>query len=205
MEGNGRLLDIVLAGIGGQGIITMATVLADAAVRGGYNAIVAETHGLSQRGGTVIVHVRLGDAEAPLIMRGSGDVLLSLEATETLRYLEYVRRGSIVVVDMRIIPPPLPDVKVPTLVEVLEELEKAEVQVYPVNAVGEAQALGNPRAANMYLIGFGLAVHGYNGIVTLDALEESISERVRNPESNIKVLRKGYEDGLKAVGQLVRG
>ncbi|MCE4618302.1 MAG: indolepyruvate oxidoreductase subunit beta [Desulfurococcales archaeon] len=199
MKVNGGKVDVVLAGVGGQGIITMASVLADAAVNQGYNAIVAETHGLSQRGGTVIVHVRLGDVEAPLIMEGGGDLLLSLEATETLRYLKYVKKGAIVVMDMRIIRPPLPNVEVPQLPEILEELEKAEVEVYPVNAVGEAQALGNPRAANMYLIGYGLAIHGYGGMVSIDSLKQAIMSRVRNPESNIKVLLKGYNDGLNAV------
>lgn len=197
MSGNGGKVDVVLAGVGGQGIITMASVLAEAAVSGGYNALVAETHGLSQRGGTVIVHVRLGDVEAPLIMEGGGDILLSLEATETLRYLKYAKKGSIIVMDMRILRPPLPNVKVPTLTEILEALEKADVEVHPVNAVGEAQALGNPRAANMYLLGYGLAVHGYGGMVSLEALRQAIRSRVRSPESNIKVLLKGYEDGLK--------
>ncbi len=190
--------NIVLAGVGGQGIITMASVLADAAIRTGYNGLVAETHGLSQRGGTVIVHVRLGDAEAPLIMKGSGDLMLALDAIEALRYLPYLRKGAPLIVDKRITPPPLPNLRVPKLGDVLEALQAAGARVYPVEAVLEAQALGNPRAANMYLLGYGLAVHGYNGMVSLEALEEAIRARVRNPESNVRVLRKGYDDGLAA-------
>lgn len=198
MTGSVGKVDVVMAGVGGQGVITMASVLADAALRLGYNAIVAETHGLSQRGGTVIVHVRLGDVEAPLIMEGSGDLLLSLEANEAIRYLKYVRKGAVVVTDMRIIRPPLPNIEVPSLGEILEALEKAEVAAYPVNAVGEAEALGNARAANMYVLGYALAVHGYGGMVTLDSLKEAVRSRVRSPESNIRVLEKGYNDGLKA-------
>ncbi len=56
--------------VGGQGLVTFATILGDAAIRAGYKALVAETHGLSQRGGSIDVHVRIGDVDAPLIPRG---------------------------------------------------------------------------------------------------------------------------------------
>ncbi len=194
-------VNVVLAGVGGQGIITMASVLADAAIREGHNALVAETHGLSQRGGTVIVHVRLGDAEAPLIPRGGGDLMLALDAIEAVRYAGYLRRGAPVVVDKRVTPPPLPNIRVPSLGELLDALSRASVRLYPVAAVETAVLMGNPRAANMYMLGYGLAVHGYGGLVTLKALEEAVRERVRDPESNIRVLRRGYEDGLAARGE----
>jgi len=200
MEGRNGTVNLVLAGVGGQGIITMATVLADAAIRAGSRGLVAETHGLSQRGGTVIVHVRLGEAEAPLIMRGTGNAMLALDAIEALRYLEYLRPGAPVIVDKRITPPPLPNIRVPRLDEVLGALREAGVQVYPVNAVVEAQELGNPRAANIYVLGYALALHGFGGHVTLEALEEAIRARLRSPETNIRVLRKGYEDGVAARG-----
>jgi len=189
------VLDVVLAGVGGQGIITMATVLADAALLEGHDVIVAETHGLSQRGGSVVVHVRLGGAEAPLIMRGSAGLMLALDAVEAARYAGYLSRGATVVVEKRITPPPLPEARVPGLGEVLSALEGAGLRVYPVNAVEAAVELGNPRAANMYVLGYALAVHGFGGLVSLESLEEAVRGRLRNPESNVRVLRRGFEEG----------
>ena len=192
-------VDIVMVGVGGQGIITMASVLAEAALRKGVNAIVAETHGLSQRGGSVLVHVRLGDAEAPLIMRGTAGLMLALDGIEAIRYLEYLSPNAVVVVDKRVTPPPLPGVKVPSIVEILEALEETGLEVHPVGAVETAVALGNPRAANMYMLGYAAAVHGYGGLVDVGDLEEAVRARLKSPESNVRVLRKGYEDGLKAL------
>lgn len=194
-------VDIVMVGVGGQGIITMASVLAEAALRRGVNAIVAETHGLSQRGGSVIVHVRLGEAEAPLIMRGTAGLMLALDGIEAIRYLEYLSPHAIVVVDKRVTPPPLPGVRVPSIVEIMEALEETGLEVHPVGAVETAVALGNPRAANMYMLGYAAAVHGYGGLVGLEDLEEAVRARLKSPESNVRVLRRGYEDGLKAVAR----
>jgi len=81
---SGRL-NVVMVGVGGQGLVTAAKVLADAAIDSGTKALVAETHGLSQRGGAVEVHVRLGDVYAPLVPRGRADVLLAFEIIEAAR------------------------------------------------------------------------------------------------------------------------
>ncbi len=190
--------NLVIVGVGGQGIITMANVLASAAVAKGHNAIVAETHGLSQRGGTVIVHVRLGEAEAPLIMEGKADLLIALEATEALRYANYLAKGAPAIVDSRLIRPPLPNVEMPSLEDVYKALGEAGIRVFKTNAVEKAEELGNPQGANMYLLGYGLAINGYGGYVDAPSIEEAIRQKVRNPEANIKVFRVGYEDGLKA-------
>ncbi len=196
-------VNIVIVGVGGQGIITMASVLAGAAVAKGYNAIVAETHGMSQRGGTVIVHVRLGAAEAPLIMRGDADLLIALEAVEALRYSDYLPKGGIAIVDSRLIRPPLPNVEMPELNAIVSALRGAGLRVYQTNAVDRAESFGIPQGANMYLLGYGLAVQGYKGYVDMESLKTSIMERVRKPEANIKVLEAGYRDGLKATGKAV--
>ena len=148
-----------------------------------------------------MVHVRLGGAEAPLIMRGTATLMLALDGIEAIRYLEYLSPTGVVVVDKRVTPPPLPGVRVPSIVEILEALEEAGVEVHPVGAVETAVALGNPRAANMYMLGYAAAVHGYGGLVGLEDLEEAVRGRLRSPESNIRVLRRGYEDGLKALAR----
>ncbi len=98
-------LNIYLAGVGGQGLVTFATVLGDAAIRAGYKVLVAETHGLSQRGGgSIDVHVRIGDVDAPLIPRGGGaDVIVAFEILEAFRAIGYANENTVFIVNRRLI------------------------------------------------------------------------------------------------------
>ncbi|WP_243670275.1 2-oxoacid:acceptor oxidoreductase family protein [Vulcanisaeta sp. JCM 16161] len=99
----GMRLNIYLAGVGGQGLVTFATVLGDAAIRAGYKALVAETHGLSQRGGSIDVHVRIGDVDAPLIPRGGADVIVAFEILEAFRAIGYANENTVFIVNRRLI------------------------------------------------------------------------------------------------------
>ncbi|MDY6915174.1 MAG: indolepyruvate oxidoreductase subunit beta, partial [Candidatus Cloacimonadota bacterium] len=84
--------DIILAGVGGQGILSIATIIGYAAIESGYNLKQAEVHGMSQRGGDVQSHLRISDSEiySDLIAQGSADMILSVEPMEALRYLPYL-------------------------------------------------------------------------------------------------------------------
>ncbi|MFX1452728.1 MAG: 2-oxoacid:acceptor oxidoreductase family protein, partial [Promethearchaeota archaeon] len=100
--------NIVLVGTGGQGVIMSSNILGWAALKVNQNKVrTAETHGMAQRGGTVIVHLRFGPSvESPLVKTKSADVLLSFELVETLRYLHYLKSGGILLInDETIIPP----------------------------------------------------------------------------------------------------
>ncbi|MEM4618150.1 MAG: 2-oxoacid:acceptor oxidoreductase family protein, partial [Ignisphaera sp.] len=85
-------IDIVLSGVGGQGIITMGIVIGDACTKLGVNIKIAETHGMAQRGGSVEVFVRIGDIEAPLIPIASADYVVALEMIEALRAIRYLKK-----------------------------------------------------------------------------------------------------------------
>ena len=154
-------LNIVVTGVGGQGLITLASIIANASMIKGVNAVVAETHGLSQRGGTVIVHVRLGDVEAPLIPPKGADLMLAMELLEALRYKHYLKDGGIIVANDYIIPPPLPNVKVPTREDVLKRLGK----VHLVKATDLALKLGDVRVANVILLGKALSLGVFNNFI----------------------------------------
>jgi len=186
---DGRVLNIVLAGVGGQGIVTLANVIANAALNAGTNVIVAETHGLSQRGGSVIVHVRLGSAEAPLIPEGEGDVMLALDPLEAARYARYLRRGAPVFMEQKVTPPPLPGVKPPRTEQVREALERAGLRVTIVPAIRRAQELGNPLGANIYMLGAAMAGGVFDGFISPDDVEAAIRITLKKPEKNIQVFR----------------
>ena len=185
-------LNVVVTGVGGQGLITLSTILAQAALLRGHNAIVAETHGLSQRGGTVIVHVRLGPAEAPLIPPGTGDVLLSMELIEAVRYANYLRSGGTAVVNDYITPPPLPKIEVPSRGELVEALKSRAGRLLLVPATRQALELGDARTANMILLGAALSRGFLEPYVDLDAVSEAVKARwPRAAERNLQALRLG--------------
>jgi indolepyruvate ferredoxin oxidoreductase beta subunit len=198
----GGRLNVVVAGVGGQGVITAAVLIATAALEAGYEALVAETHGLSQRGGTVVVHVRLGkEVEAPLVARGMADTLIALEPLEAARYSYYLRRGGILVANTYMVPPPIPGVSVPTLEELANALHSLRARVYLVDATRRALELGSARAANTYILGFALAVGAFHDMLELRHFEEAIRSFGRDVDVNLKALKSGYEEGLIAAEQ----
>ena len=91
--------DIILSGVGGQGILSIATVIADAALHAGLCVKQAEVHGMSQRGGEVESGLRLSDTEifSDLLPTGSADMILSMEPMEALRYLTFLSAGGVIV------------------------------------------------------------------------------------------------------------
>ena len=183
-------LNVMVVGVGGQGLITLSNLIARASLKAGNNAIVAETHGLSQRGGTVIVHVRIGDVNAPLMPPGEAHVMLSMELIEALRYSNYLREDGKVVVNDYLLPPPLPGIKVPRSEEIYTSL--SEFEVYKVNATQKAVELGDPRVANIILLGKALKEGLFTEFFNADHLKEVLKETwPRSYETNLKALEIG--------------
>jgi indolepyruvate ferredoxin oxidoreductase beta subunit len=166
------VFNIVVTGVGGQGQLTLARILAEAALRQGMGALVAETHGLSQRGGTVVVHVRLGAAEAPLIPPGTADLLLAMELIEAARQSRFLRSGAAAVVNDYVVEPPLPGVEAPPREKLLGIVSSRAGRLLVVEATKEALRLGEPRAANMVLLGAALGA----GLLPLErgSVEEAV-------------------------------
>lgn len=143
--------DIILAGVGGQGILSIATVLGEAALADGLTLKQAETHGMSQRGGAVYSHMRISDQPifSDLIPGGSADLILSVEPMESLRYLPYLSETGYLVTNIT------PFINIPNY----PELEKvlAEIRLHPryiaIDADAIAKEVGSARASNMVMLG----------------------------------------------------
>jgi len=148
------VLNIVIVGVGGQGLLSMAQLIGWASVESGTNVLVAETHGLSQRGGSVIVHVRLGDASSPLIPVGRGNIMLALELLEAARYVNYMRNDGVAVVNKKLIKPNIPGVRVEREENVINTLKGTVKNTYFIDASTKALEEGNPVGANMVILGF---------------------------------------------------
>ena len=143
--------DIILCGVGGQGILSIATIIGEAATKAGLNLKQAEVHGMSQRGGDVQSHLRLSSAPiySDLIAQGSADMIISMEPMESLRYLPYLStEGKIVTGSKAFVNIPT----YPEMSDVQAELDKLpSVDMMDIDAV--AKDAGNPRGANMVLLG----------------------------------------------------
>lgn len=143
--------NIILAGVGGQGILTIAAVLDTAALSCDLNIKQSEVHGMSQRGGAVQSHVRISDSEiySDLIPQGKADIIISVEPMELLRYLPFLKEGGHLVTDSN------PFVNITNYPE-LEKLY-AEIKALPnsilIDAKQVAKELGNSRATNIVLLG----------------------------------------------------
>ncbi|MBQ7490812.1 MAG: indolepyruvate oxidoreductase subunit beta [Bacteroidales bacterium] len=144
-------IDIILAGVGGQGILSIANIVGYAAIKKGLYMKQAEVHGMSQRGGDVQSHFRLADYEiaSDLIPMGQADLIISVEPMESLRYLPWLGpEGWLITNDQRFVNiPNYPD----------EALLKAELDKLPrkvvINADQIAKDLGSARSANMVILG----------------------------------------------------
>lgn len=143
--------DIILAGVGGQGILSIATVLGEAALAEGLTLKQAETHGMSQRGGAVYSHMRISDQPifSDLIPGGSADLILSVEPMESLRYLPFLSETGYLVTNIT------PFVNIPNYPELENVL--AEIRRHPryiaIDADTIAKEVGSTRASNMVMLG----------------------------------------------------
>lgn len=190
------MLNIIVTGVGGQGILSLAQLIGRTAISSGINVLIAETHGMSQRGGSVIVHVRIGnDIAAPLIPEGEGHILLSLELIEAVRYFHLLASESTAMVNNKLIRPSIPNVRLPEKSKLLETLKKNISDLYIIPASDIAAKGGNPIGANVVLFGFLIYALDKAGILEKGkALEEvsSLGGR-RLGEVNAKLFTMGYD------------
>jgi indolepyruvate ferredoxin oxidoreductase beta subunit len=143
--------DIILSGVGGQGILSIAAIIGAAAVEKGLYLKQAETHGMSQRGGAVVSHLRIADqpVASDLIPLGGADIILSVEPMESLRYLPYLSLEGWVVTNSTVFNniPDYPDFKI-----IEDEIRRLPHSIL-LDADQIARETGNPRGSNMVILG----------------------------------------------------
>jgi indolepyruvate ferredoxin oxidoreductase beta subunit len=147
-------IDIVICGVGGQGIILASNVLCHAAFLEGYDVKKSEVHGMAQRGGSVITHVRIGNkVYSPLIEQGKSDIILAFEKLEALRYIHYLKKHGTAIVNDREIPPMSVLTGAASYPENIETDLKRHGKIIYVDAEKIALGLGNIRTVNIILLG----------------------------------------------------
>ncbi|MBP1632455.1 MAG: indolepyruvate oxidoreductase subunit IorB (IOR) [Acidobacteria bacterium] len=182
--------DVVLAGVGGQGVLSVAAILAEAARREGLVVRQGEVHGMSQRGGAVQASLRLADGpiEGDLVARGGADLVLGVEPVEALRYLEYLAPGG------RLVTAADPYENVPDYPPIEEVL--AAVRAVPGSVLVEAGALareaGSGRVANVVMVGAASAFLPISRGVIEACLQEGFAAKgERVVEANLRAFALG--------------
>jgi len=134
---------ILVSGVGGQGVLFITRLLADAAIRMGAPVLTSETHGMAQRGGVVVSHLKVGDFASPLIRAGRADGLIALKNENLALHLRFLKPTGWAAVNARSAPP-----------------AERDIAVHAVDADGLAERSGNPQAVNILLLGFALSLPG---------------------------------------------
>ena len=186
---------MIISGLGGQGVLLMTRIFSEVALQEGYLMIGSEDHGMSQRGGSVLTHIKIGDFHSPLVKKGDADILLSLERNEAYRTLHYLRPsghgrdGGLCFINA-----PNPDYMDPKIKAYLEE-QGIEVNIFGADQM--VREMGSPQSTNIALVGFASAHErfpfSYEKI--RGSLERISASRFR--DLSLKILEKGFLEGRK--------
>jgi indolepyruvate ferredoxin oxidoreductase beta subunit len=198
-----KVVNFLVAGVGGQGALLASNVLANVGVQAGYDVKKAEVHGMSQRGGSVNSHVRWGTTVmSPVIGQGEADYLVALEKLEALRYLHMLRPGGTVMIGEVSIPPlsvSSGDDHYPDDEEMKRLLDQVTRDYHLIPTLSLAKELGNARTHNVVLLG---ALAAFVENVPPEIWIKVIEEQV--PEKHLQVNRQAFQAGQRFALTLAR-
>lgn len=189
--------DIILCGVGGQGILSIATIIGEAATNAGITLKQAEVHGMSQRGGDVQSNLRLstGNIYSDLIPQGGCDIIISMEPMEALRYLPYLSKDGVIVTSNK------PFVNIPNYPEeskLFDELSQLP-KVVQLDIEQVAKDAGSSRSANVVLLGMAAT---YLEIVSTDELRTAVATIfARKGEAVVEANLKAFDMGVNAANK----
>ena len=193
MTGEGRVTNILIVGVGGQGTILASELLAHVVMDAGYDVKKSEVHGMAQRGGRVESHVRFGPrVHSPLIVEGEADILVGFEMAETLRSLNWLVRGGKVLADRKAILPYTSQVGQSEYpFDALERIAGMGFDITVLDGEALAAAAGERKAANMVFMG---------ALARLLEVERAVWEQVikanlpaKIVDSNLRAFASGYD------------
>jgi indolepyruvate ferredoxin oxidoreductase beta subunit len=192
MKTRSKTTNIVICGVGGQGIILASNVLCHAAFLEGNDVKKSEVHGMAQRGGTVITHVKYGKKVfSPLIEEGTADFILAFEKLEALRYLPYLKKHGTVIVNEREIPPMSVLVGTANYPAGIEKKMKRNAISHFANAERIAYETGNARVVNIVLLGVLSKFLDFKNVSWKKAIINNVKQRY--VDLNLIAFQKGGE------------
>lgn len=196
-------INLIISGVGGQGVITLGMLISQTAISQGENVIMSEIHGLAQRGGSVSVDVRIGDFRAPIIPTGDADLVIGMEPLEGERVLDRAGKGTRVIVSTEKMVPVSLSMKheeYPDVTGIISSLSK-DFEVKQIDAVSIAKEAGNYKSANVAILGFAI------GTGWLPLKEQTVREELKKIFSgkalqiNLKALDLGLQEA-RSIAQI---
>jgi indolepyruvate ferredoxin oxidoreductase beta subunit len=192
-----KKINIVITGVGGQGVITASKILGKAAVNANLPVFVSEVHGMAQRGGTVICTVRMGDVFSALMASGTADAFISLEPVEALRYINFANPKTKIITDIN---PTIPNTvtvsgdKYPSLDDVFNEIEKY-AKIYKINALDLARKSGGVITKNIVMLGAlaGIDILPFSYEIFLATILENFPDKFND------INKKAFASGFNAI------
>ncbi len=186
-----KVYNVLIVGVGGQGIILASDVLSQAAARMGYDVKKNEIHGMAQRGGSVSSHVRFGKhVSSPIIKTGEADVLVSFELMETIRYWPFMSStGKLIVNDQKILPPAVFTGQQPYPPGIVEELKARLPDAVILDGEEMATRIGNPRVLNVIFLGILSKYLDIPAQTYEEVLKESLKPKLL--DINLKAFNEG--------------
>ncbi len=205
-----KSFDIMFAGVGGQGLMLLSAILGKAAVDAGMKVMTGEQHGLSQRQGSIYVHFRIGEPISPLIPYGKADMMLVMEASEALRYIEYLKDDGVVIMSNRIMPSVIETQSVAmdkskkqrylTIDEIVERVRKVTKRVVLLDSLELALKAGNARTENSVLVGATVACEEFP--IPAEEVRKAVLALV--PPKTVEANSKAFDLGFEAGGECLQ-
>jgi indolepyruvate ferredoxin oxidoreductase beta subunit len=195
-------LNILIAGIGGQGIIAASDIIAEAALAAGFDIKKTDSLGMSQRGGSVVSHIRMASKVwSPLIKTGEADIMLALEKLEAARWCHYLRPGGIIIINDLAVPPPsvnLGNERYPTDEEITGILKQHTDRIYIIGGTRRAEELGNSKVMNTLMLGC------LSHFMPFDdsTWQECIARRL--PSKFVKLNVTAFDGGRKEIENMLK-
>lgn len=190
--------NIILAGVGGQGVLTLAGIIDHAAMQSGLQIKQAEVHGMSQRGGAVQSHLRISDKEiySDLIPKGKADLIISLELMEVLRYIPYLAEGGIIITATETVRN-IPDY--PEEQQIIDQIKNSGFKHIFIDARETAKQAGNVKAENVVMVGLASKFLGIEKEQLVNSLKELFASK---GDEIVAVNLKAFNLGEKLALQL---
>ena len=186
------MMNILISGVGGQGTILASRVLGKYALLCGMDCKISEIHGMSQRGGSVTTHLRMGDKiYSPVVWEGSADMIIAFEGLEAVRVRHYLKEDGILLVnEEKILPMPC-ITGVAVYPNDIKEKLVAENNAKFINAKAIAKEAGSEKATNIVMLGSICKLYGFDKTVMEEAVSACVPEKFK--ELNLTAFRMGYE------------
>lgn len=186
-------INLLLVGVGGQGTILASKILAEVALLSGLDVKMSEIHGMAQRGGSVVTHVKMGDEiYSPLVEEGEADIILSFEQLEALRWLSFLKSDGEIITGTQVIEPvPVIMGKAVYPSGIVETIQGRVQKLISLDALAVATECGNAKASNVVLMGVLARRLGFAKEIWLKALENKVPTKFL--EINKIAFTQGYE------------